>query len=75
MDDDKKVVYLSNINSCSLPQTPKLDPSSSNSQLNTGPITRPIAPPIQNTFEYLAKKTGHILEEVLPTENNEEEKI
>ncbi len=24
-DDDKKVVYLSNINSCSLPQTPKID--------------------------------------------------
>jgi len=24
-EDDKKVVYLSNINSCSLPQTPKLD--------------------------------------------------
>ena len=25
IDDDKKVVYLSNINSCSLPQTPKID--------------------------------------------------
>ena len=25
--DDKKVVYLSNINSCSLPQTPKIDDS------------------------------------------------
>ncbi len=25
LEDDKKVVYLSNINSCSLPQTPKAE--------------------------------------------------
>lgn len=31
-EDDKKIVYLSNINSCSLPQTPKLE-----DQQNQGP--------------------------------------
>ena len=65
MDDDKKIVYLSNINSCSLPQTPKLDPSGSNSQLNNI-RPKPLAAPIQSTFDYIARKNGHILEHLQP---------
>ena len=40
MDGDKKIVYLSNINSCSLPQTPKMDENSStsNHQIETKKI-------------------------------------
>lgn len=38
LDDDKKVVYLSNINSCSLPQTPKVEESKKQSVEDRRPI-------------------------------------
>ena len=46
-EDDKKIVYLSNINSCSLPQTPKLE-----DQQNLGP------PNVSNLLEKSQKTSG-----------------
>ena len=64
IDDDKKVVYLSNINSCSLPQTPKIDESlntlSVKNNPNQGGVSSKNEDKSSKVFEY---KPGVILEQ------------